>query len=53
MVEFNLQIDGLVQERPNSIANTLELRLFCTNPSKSKMCDSESLSPSLSLRDQI
>ena len=28
------QIDGLMQERRNSIANTLELRLFCTNPSK-------------------
>ena len=26
-------IDGLVQERRNSIANTLELRLSCTNPS--------------------
>ena len=25
-------IDGLVQERCNSIANTLELRLSCTNP---------------------
>ena len=28
------QIDGLVQKRRNSIANTLELRLSCTNPSK-------------------
>ena len=26
------QIDGLVQERHNSIANTLELCLSCTNP---------------------
>ena len=26
-------IDGLVQERRNSIANTLELRLSCSNPS--------------------
>ena len=26
-------IDGLVQERRNSIANALELRLYCTNPS--------------------
>ena len=26
-------IDGLVQERRNSVANTLELRLSCTNPS--------------------
>ena len=25
-------IDGLMQERRNSIANTLELRLSCTNP---------------------
>ena len=25
--------DGLVQERHNSIANALELRLSCTNPS--------------------
>ena len=25
--------DGLVQERRNSIANALELRLSCTNPS--------------------
>ena len=28
-------IDGLVQERCNSSANALELRLFCTNPSTS------------------
>ena len=28
------QIDGLMQERRNSIANTLELRLSCTNPSR-------------------
>ena len=26
------EIDGLVQKRPNSIANALELRLSCTNP---------------------
>ena len=26
-------MDGLVQKRRNSIANTLELRLSCTNPS--------------------
>ena len=26
-------IDGLVQERRNSIANAIELRLSCTNPS--------------------
>ena len=30
----NPQIDGLVQERRNSIANALELRLSCTKPSK-------------------
>ena len=28
-----LHIDGFVQERCNSIANALELRLSCTNPS--------------------
>ena len=28
------QVDGLMQERHNSIANTLELRLSYTNPSK-------------------
>ena len=28
------KIDGFVQERRNSIANALELRLFCTNPSR-------------------
>ena len=31
---YKFQIDRLVQERPNSIANTLELRLSCTKPSK-------------------
>ena len=30
---FTVHIDGLVQERRNSIANALELRLSCTNPS--------------------
>ena len=29
-----VKIDGLVQERCNSIANVLELRLSCTNPSR-------------------
>ena len=29
---ISLHIDGLVQERRNSIANALELRLSCTNP---------------------
>ena len=28
------KIDGLVQERSNSIANAMELRLSCTNPSR-------------------
>ena len=32
--DYNCQIDGLVQERRYSIANALELRLSCTNPSK-------------------
>ena len=31
-------IDGLVQERHNSIANALELRLSCTNPSNYLIC---------------
>ena len=26
-------VDGLVQERRNSIANALQLRLSCSNPS--------------------
>ena len=30
---LNYHIDGLVQERRNSIATALELRLSCTNPS--------------------
>ena len=29
-----VQTDGLVQERRNSIANALELRLSCTNPTR-------------------
>ena len=32
-------IDGLMQERRNPIANTLELRLSCTNPSICASCD--------------
>ena len=31
----DLQIDGLIQGRRNSVANALDLRLSCTNPSKS------------------
>ena len=31
-IDLKLYIDGLVQERRNSIANALELRLSCTNP---------------------
>ena len=30
------EVDGLVQERRNSISNALDLRLSCTNPSKWK-----------------
>ena len=29
---FNCYVDGLVQQRRNSIANVLELHLFSTNP---------------------
>ena len=32
-VRYRLYIDGLVQERRNSIALAMELRLSCTNPS--------------------
>ena len=32
-MDIDLDINGLVQERRNSIANALELRLSCTNPS--------------------
>ena len=35
----NSQIDGLVQERRNSIANALELRLSYTNPSQCEFTD--------------
>ena len=35
---YNFDIDGLVQERCNSIANALELRLSCTNPSIWRIC---------------
>ena len=31
--QWDIYIDGLMQERSNSIANALELRLSCTNPS--------------------
>ena len=33
VIVTHLSIDGLVQERRNSTANALELRLSCTNPS--------------------
>ena len=33
-MKINLKIDWLVQERSNSSALALELRLSCTNPSK-------------------
>ena len=31
-VGVKLYVDGLAQERRNSIANALELRLYCTSP---------------------
>ena len=34
------QINGLMLERRNSIANALELHLSCTNPSKVLICGS-------------
>ena len=34
---LNVHLDGLVQERRNSIANALELRLPWTNPSYNTM----------------
>ena len=33
LTHWELHIDGLMEERRNSIANALELRLSCTNPS--------------------
>ena len=36
MVKQAQQVNGLVQERCNSIANALELCLSCTNPLKYK-----------------
>ena len=36
MQKKHFHIDGLVQERRNSIVNALELRLPCTNPSISR-----------------
>ena len=37
------KIDGLVQERRNSIANALVLRLSCTNPNTVRKYDLESI----------
>ena len=37
-------VDGLVQERRNSIANALELRLSSTNPSIYLVCNQFSMS---------
>ena len=34
LLSYGDHIDGLAQERRNSIANTLELHLYCTKPSK-------------------
>ena len=41
-----LQIDGLMQKRPNSSANALELHLFCIKPSR---CYTQSVFLSLSM----
>ena len=38
------ELDGLVQERRNSISNTLELRLSCTNPIEMKTLSARGLS---------
>ena len=43
-------LDGLMQERHNSIANALELRLSCTNPSI--CCQKEGLTLSLPWKQQ-
>ena len=32
LFKFHMHFDGLVQERRNSVANALELRLSCTDP---------------------
>ena len=40
---FRVYIDGVVQERGDSIVNALELRLSCTNPSIWKQVDQYSL----------
>ena len=45
-ISFHSHFDGFVQERRNSIALAMELRLSCTNPSISSslnLCDSEIL----------
>ena len=42
--EYNLYIDGSVQERRNSIANPLELHLSCTNLAIWKMNFGERMS---------
>ena len=44
-----LHIDGLMQKRPNPIANALELRLFCIKP---LICNID-LSPIKSLETQF
>ena len=42
MIQFNdAYIDGLVQERRNSSALAMELRLSCTNPSICITCFNE------------
>ena len=40
---IDVYIDGLVQERHNSIADALELHLSCTNPGYALHCLDESI----------
>ena len=44
--QWELNIDGLVQERRNSIANALELRLSCINPSTCELHEPRIFYPS-------
>ena len=44
-----MYIDGLVQERRNSIANTLELRLSCTEPTTCNRGNGDDLPRTLTL----
>ena len=49
MADTAVYIDGLVQERRNSIANALELRLSCTNGLVLKRRNSSALAMELRL----